>query len=233
MADESIHELSAAYALDALDADGQAEYEAHLAGCERCREEVASLVAAATALAYVPEGPAPPPPLRERILAAAARERPNVVPIHRRRPFQLVAAAAAVAAGVAIGFGVWAGSLNDRLGHSQRLSASRADILAIAANPASRHVPLQGGTGTLLVDPAGHAALVVSRMSSVPSGKTYEAWVIVGKSARPAGLFRGGGGTTAVRLTRTVPRGALVGVTRERAGGVDAPTQPPFITAHA
>jgi len=32
-----IHELTAGYALDALDPDERRAYEAHLAGCERCR----------------------------------------------------------------------------------------------------------------------------------------------------------------------------------------------------
>jgi anti-sigma factor RsiW len=34
-----LHDLTAAYALDALDPDEAREYEAHLARCERCRAE--------------------------------------------------------------------------------------------------------------------------------------------------------------------------------------------------
>jgi len=37
-----IHELTAAYALDAFDPGERSAYEAHLAGCERCRKELAS-----------------------------------------------------------------------------------------------------------------------------------------------------------------------------------------------
>ena len=44
MADEAIHDLTAAYALDALDAEEQELYEGHLATCERCREELAGPV---------------------------------------------------------------------------------------------------------------------------------------------------------------------------------------------
>ena len=43
MADEPIHDLTAAYALDALDAHDEERYEEHLATCERCREELAEL----------------------------------------------------------------------------------------------------------------------------------------------------------------------------------------------
>jgi len=42
MNDGSPHELSAAYALDALDGNELRAYEAHLAGCERCRDDVAT-----------------------------------------------------------------------------------------------------------------------------------------------------------------------------------------------
>ena len=44
------------------------------------------------------------------------------------------------------------------------------------------------------------------------------------KGAEPAGLFRGGSGRRFARLTRPVPENATVGVTLERAGGVDMPT---------
>jgi len=38
--DESIHELSAGYALDALAPEERTAFEAHLGGCARCQEEV-------------------------------------------------------------------------------------------------------------------------------------------------------------------------------------------------
>ena len=36
---DTLHDLTAAYALDALDSDEAREYEAHLARCEQCRAE--------------------------------------------------------------------------------------------------------------------------------------------------------------------------------------------------
>jgi hypothetical protein len=42
----------------------------------------------------------------------------------------------------------------------------------------------------------------------------------------PAGVFSGGGKTVVVRLTRSVPKGAVVAVTRERAPGASKPTPP-------
>ena len=42
MADNAVHDLTPAYALDALDEIERLEYEAHLATCEDCRDELAS-----------------------------------------------------------------------------------------------------------------------------------------------------------------------------------------------
>jgi anti-sigma-K factor RskA len=211
---ESIHDLSAAYALDALDDDERRAYEEHLAGCERCREEVASFSSTAEVLAYAAGPGAPPPPLRDRILVAARAERPNVVPLRPRWAYP-VAAAAAVAACVAIGLGVWNVSLQDRVSNARALQS----------------VPVAGASGSLVVGSNGAAALVLFRLDSAPAGKTYEAWVIRGRRAPvPAGLFRGGA-TTFVPLQRKVRKGSVVAVTVEPAGGSDAPTTKPFVVS--
>jgi anti-sigma-K factor RskA len=211
---ESIHDLSAAYALDALDDDERRSFEEHLAGCERCREEVAAYSVAAEALAYG-AGPADPPPmLRDRILVAARAERPNVVPLRPRWVYP-VAAVAAVAACVAIGLGVWNVSLHNSLSRTQALQS----------------IPVTGASGSLVVGSNGSAALVLYRLDSAPAGKTYQAWVIRGKRAPvPAGLFRGGG-TTFVPIRGKVRKGSVVAVTVEPAGGSDAPTTKPFVVS--
>ena len=58
-----------------------------------------------------------------------------------------------------------------------------------------------------------------------------EAWIIAGKSVKPAGLFRGGAGRKYLRLTKSVPGGVTVAVTLERRGGVTAPTTTPLLKA--
>jgi anti-sigma factor RsiW len=211
----ALHDLTAAYALDALDPDDEREYEAHLARCERCREELVGLRDAASALAYA-AGPAEPPPaLRGRILEAARSERPNVVPLRPRFSYPL-AAVAAVAACAAIGLGIWAATLNSQLG---------------SHNQALRGVPLAGAPGSVVVGGGGKAALVVSGLKPAPSGKTYEAWVIDRGKAYPAGTFDARTNTVTIRLDRAVPRGAVIAITIERAGGVKAPTTKPLVTS--
>ena len=229
-----LHELTAAYALDALDADEAEAYEAHLARCPRCREELAQLAEPAGALAWAAGPATPPPALRGRILEAAAAERANVVPLRRPWLFRATAAAAAVAACVAVGLGIWAGSLLDSVHRARSSKVADARAVEILADPASRRIAVAGVHGTVAVDPTGQAALMLKQLPAAPDGKTYELWVIPpGGSPKPAGMFSGGGAMTIVRLGRSVPQGSTVAATMERAGGVDAPTETPVFSAQA
>lgn len=216
MEQELIHDLAAAYALDALDESERREFEEHLASCEQCSDELEGLSDAAAALAYVAEGPAPPAALRERLLDRVHEERaPNVVPLRRRFALPAVASFAVVAAAAAIVLAVWATSL------SSSLDQKRA-ALRIVADPAARHMQV-GARNQIAVAPDGEAALV-SSLSHSPRGKTYELWVISDGKARPAGLFDQGRSGAPVLLARRVPKGAQVGLSLERAGGAPHPT---------
>ena len=218
---DDLHELSALYALDVLDADERARFEEHLADCDRCATDLAGLRDAATALAFV-DGPPPPAELRSRILTAARAEPSNVVSLASRRSRLTSAAVAfAVAASVAaVGFGIWAATLHHSL--TQERSAT-----SVLRDPQSRHINLQGTPGELVVAPSGDAVLTVS-LPVPPKGKTYEAWV-ASPAVEPAGVFKNG----LVKLSRRVPRGALVMVTLERSGGAGTPTQQPLLRARA
>ena len=65
----AIHELTAGYAVDALDQTELAEFEAHLSGCPSCRQEIAQFRESAAELAVLLEI-APPPALRDNVLSA-------------------------------------------------------------------------------------------------------------------------------------------------------------------
>ncbi|MGB2953980.1 MAG: anti-sigma factor [Gaiellaceae bacterium] len=223
---EDVHSLAASYALDALDANEESEFERHLALCERCREELAALREAAGALAYAPDAPAPPAELRDRILAQARAERPKVVPLRPRRWLRpgYTAAAAAAAACAAIGLGVWAETLSNKLDRKQ-------EALAVLADPAARRIPLSGATGSLVIAHDGKAVLVTG-LRHAPSGKTYEAWLIRAGKATKAGLFRGGG-RSLVLVPQALRTGDVVAVTVERAGGVEQPTRRPLLHGEA
>jgi anti-sigma factor RsiW len=224
---EALHDLTAAYALDALDERDVRAYEEHLAHCDRCQAELGSLTEAATSLALGVDAPPPPPELRERILETARAERSNVVPLRRRwaGPVAVVAAVAAIV------LAVWASSLHGKLDRERTRNAQAASALRIVAQANARRIPVSGANGSLIVAKTGEAALVLRDLSRAPAGKTYETWVIESGKARPAGLFPGGGTVSLVGLTRSVPDGATVAVTVERKGGVDQPTGAPVISA--
>jgi len=211
MEEDLIHQSAAAYALDALSAEQEREYETHLASCPRCQEEVADFSEMGAALAYAVLTQEPPPSLRTRILATARDDRPNVVSLKPRWAYP-AAAAAAVAACAAIGFGIWAVTLNSR---SHGLEA----------------LTLKGATGSVIRAPGGEATLVVSGLPPAPSGKTYEVWVMRGNAASPAGLFSAASRTATVHLSRSLPSGSFVGVTLERAGGSARPSEKPLVTS--
>lgn len=228
-----IHELSAAYALDALGPDELAEFEAHLAHCTECREHVAAFQETVAELAYDVEAPAPSPALRNRVLADARREQPKVVAMPRRRWAFPVAAAAAFAAGcVALGLAFWASDLANQL-DEERTAVHLADEIIVAlTDPNADRIPLEGADGILVVDDeSSEGWMLVNGLDQAPDGKTYEAWVIEDGEAVPAGLFTGGDSRTVVPLTVPVSEGAIVAVTVEEAGGVQQPTQDPIFAS--
>ena len=217
---EELHSLVAPYALDALDEPDERSFEQHLALCERCREELAGLRDAATALAYGTPAASPPPELKGRILAEARNERPNVVPLHRRRNWTApLAAAAGVAAALALGLGIWGATR----------STGENAFASVLSHPGARVIKMGNGNGALAVAPNGDAALAL-RLPHAPDGKTYEAWIVRPNSIRAAGIFEGGG-TSIVHIRGKVPKGSVIAVSVERAGGAKQPTRKPFIAS--
>ncbi|WP_141005368.1 zf-HC2 domain-containing protein [Nocardioides humi] len=98
-----VHALSGAYAVDALDDVERARFEAHLAQCADCREEVDGLREAAAALG-TGDLVEPPAAVRDQVLAGIERIRPlpplptggTVTALRRRTPLLLAVAAAVV-----------------------------------------------------------------------------------------------------------------------------------------
>src|SRR3954451_24957559 len=127
------HDLTAAYALDALAPDEAEAYERHLSQCEECREQLAELNETAAALAFGTAAPAPPARLRASILDAAAAERTNVVPL-LRRPW--VARGLAVAAAAAARGG---GGLAVSLSQSSRTPTVTASVVLGPNRTATLH----------------------------------------------------------------------------------------------
>jgi anti-sigma factor RsiW len=230
MESDRIHELTAPYALDALDPVDEQRYREHLRSCARCRRELAALRETAAALALAAGGPVPPPGLRDRILAGARasvrRRRP-----HRPRSLALALTATVLAGCASIGLGAWSLTLSHRLHATRSQLADVQQVAHLMSRPGIKRVALSGRTGQLLVAPDGEAALVTT-LDRAPSGSLYEVWVVtVPGRPRPAGAFRGGDDRPLLVLSEPVQSGAVVMITIEHAAGPPMPTSSPVATA--
>ena len=224
---EHVDELIAGQALYALSADDEERVALHVAECDSCRRQLREAEALAASLAYAVPAAAPPPELRDRVLASVepvveavpaqpAPARPQ--PARRSRSWwpRVAAVAVPVLAAAVVGLAIWNISLNNDLSglHSQLYHGTAGNLR---------------GVGNVVVKQDGNATLYAS-IRKAPPGKTYEAWVIRGKVALPAGLFKGGG-TVNLKLSRDARPGDVIAVTVEPAGGTKAPTTTP-IAAH-
>ncbi len=224
---EHVDELIAGQALYALSADDEERVALHVAECDQCRRQLREAEALAASLAYAVPAAAPPPDLRDRVLAAVepvveavparqAEARPQ--PARRSRSWwpRIAAVAVPALAAAVVGLAIWNVSLHSDLSglHSQLAHGTTGNLR---------------GVGNVVVKPDGNATLYAS-IRPAPPGKTYEAWVIRGKVALPAGLFKGGG-TVNLKLSRDARPGDVIAVTVEPAGGTKAPTSAP-IAAH-
>jgi anti-sigma factor RsiW len=229
-----IHDLVAPYALDALDAQEREEFEQHLEECDRCARDLRELQDTAASLAWASVGPEPPRELRDRILESARGEA-QVIPLRPRNRWitPVLGAAAAAAACVAVGLGIWAAMLSNDLDRERDLRAAQNEALAIVGDRGAQVVSLDGAEGSLVVARNGRAALVVCGLDPAPSGETYMAWTIRG-SVSPAGAFDAAAdGCTAAPLARTVAPGVTVAVTREQSPDVKLPSTDPLFSAEA
>lgn len=248
---EAFHGLAAAYALDALEADERAAFERALAESPELRDEVGAYAESAAHLADQVEPSAPPPSLRERLMAQVettpqvapdaagsapadvASAPPGVAPAEtaaRRRWFQrpgaiIAAAAAAVVlvAGVVIGVG-WPGP--NGWGAQRELAA-----IAAAPDARSQTLEVEGGGEITLVSSAerGRSAVVAEGLPELDADQTYELWYIDDAGAAPAGTFDVRGDETWRILEGEFTPGVVVGVTVEPAGGSPQPTTEPIV----
>ena len=143
----------------------------------------------------------------------------------------VLGAATAIAATIAPGLGLWATSLRSDLSSTRDALAHEQSVGSVLADPSARTVSLEKTEGKLVVDGAGTAVLIVENIELAPAGKVYEAWVIDGDVAKPAGLFPGGSGRSVVPLAQRVTTGSLVAVTIEDAAGATQPTSSPIVTS--
>jgi hypothetical protein len=240
-----MHADAGARALDALPPAEAAAFDEHVAGCDSCAVEYAEFLATAAMLAAAVAEP-PPDGLREKVLRAAARtpqlppltattepsvgepvEAPDPLGRHRRhapwwrRPVLLVAAAVAaalIAGGVVVAT------------HRGGTSPEQAAAQCVAAAPDARvHHPSVGSAGSVTLARSCDAAVVrLAALPGLPAGKAYQLWLLVGDSARSAGMVAARTGPSGrIILTDLSASDTGVAVSVEPAGGSTAPTTTP------
>lgn len=160
MSSEPEEELAAGYALHALEPEELRQFEAHLAGCARCRARVAAFADTAAELAFsLPAASAPSGAVRAALLDRIATE-PQVSPLRRPRPRaapRLLAVAASIVALVAVGLAVEHGrrgeAERDRLlGCVRQAQCAAFPISAVESGQRRGTVVVRGDSVWLLLD---------------------------------------------------------------------------------
>lgn len=256
MSESRIHEHPwaddvAAYALDALDGPERTAFEAHLAACERCRTEMAEMADVAAALATVVPPVAPPPALRERVLADARQVSPIDAARARPRtaaPRRAFSGAAWLTAAASLALALFAGwgylreraereELAARYEEARIALAERDSLLAGALSPRVETIQLTAGERAPTVRLYWNrqrdvVVLAAADLPSAPAGRTYQLWgIAAGGTPVSLGTFDTAAGGDA-RVVLPVPPGlelAVSAITEEPAGGSPQPTTTPFL----
>ena len=230
-----VHTLAGAYALDALPSDERAFFERHLAVCDACRAEVSELTETAARLGSA-AAQAPPPALRDRVLAAAnvTRQLPPVAEPEviadspwRQGPARWLAPVAACLAFAVLVLGGALVAVSQQQDPAPELAQPDFAGVLGAADLRTADLDMEGADpGRFLYSPSrDQGVLVASSMPAVGDGKTYELWLIHDGTPVPAGLFRPGADGKATTAVEGIVRGAeRVAVTVEPAGGSKRPT---------
>lgn len=185
---QDLHHLAAAYALDALEPDERAAFEAHYPSCDICATEVVEFRETAAVLA-ADQATAPPHQLRAAVLAEISRTRQLSPPAggavvdlsqRRRRAAQAALGAAAVVAILLGAIGVI------------RSTGGGDEFAEVVAADDALGVTLEGDQGTIEAvwsPDRDQVALLASGLEPAGQGLTYALWFFVDDAPVPAGLF--------------------------------------------
>jgi len=239
MVHEDYKEMIPARALTALDAAEERALNEHLENCDECRKELEEWQATAATLAVVADPVEPSPKVRERILSEVRKElaTPEVIPFRSTsrniwRSFGSLGAMAAVVLFTALIVGlivIW----RENRAMNEELARTR-EFVQLATTPGARTNELKGvdlgagATAKFAYDKTGHAMVMADNLPSVPRGKAYQLWFIVGKNPpMPGKTFSpnsDGKGVLIDQMPQEALASAIFAITLEPEGGVDKPT---------
>jgi len=239
MVHEDYKEMIPARALSALDATEERALNEHLENCDECRKELEEWQATAATLAVVADPVEPSPKVRERIMSEVRKElaTPEVIPFRSTsrniwRSFGSLGAMAAVVLFTALIVGlivIW----RENRAMNEELARTR-EFVQLATTPGAKMNELKGvdlgagATARFAYDKTGHAMLMADNLPSVPRGKAYQLWFIVGKNPpMPGKTFSpdsAGKGMLIDQMPKEALDSAIFAITLEPEGGVDRPT---------
>lgn len=255
----------ALYALQTLSQDESAALRGHLSECDECQAELAGLRGDLAMLALSADQHPLPVGAQERFAQRIAGEpqtlpslaKPaELVPIDRRSRFRIAAAvgwlAAAllliVAGGLGFQVSLLSARLHDRDGRIAKLEASKSraeQVADVLTAPTAQRVLLTAPktppapTGRVVyLSSHGELILQANNLAPVPTGKTYELWLIPadGSAPIPAGVFRPDAAGNGSVVLPPIPHGVSAkafGVTLEDAAGSKTPTAPILLAGAA
>ncbi|MFJ9942807.1 anti-sigma factor [Streptomyces erythrochromogenes] len=167
-----------------------------------------------------PGSPAPAP--------AAAKRTGRVL---RRRAGRHVPAACLAAAVALTGLAAWQHERSEQSARRARQAYERLEAVSgLLAAPDARTAHARAANGALITVVASGlrnvAVLTVAGLPAPAPGKTYQLWMDVDGTMRPAGLINGDG---TVPLHGSPATATAVGLTVEPAGGSPRPTTDPLL----
>lgn len=222
-----IHSLIGPYALDALDAEERAYFEAHLGQCEECRAELAGFVATTMRLGDVP-ALTPPPEFKQRLMTAVThtpQERPIVTALasrsrlRRTLPRLAVAAATVFALG---GFGAFAAEYQRNTDLEAQQNMMTRVFTASDSDFNFAKLKTGGSLRMITSHSVGSAVMIATDLPALP-GKSYQLWIIKKGDAQSQGVFDA---NSSMKLMKRTSGADTVAVTIEPAGGSKSPTTP-------
>lgn len=246
--------LAAPYVLGALDGADRLAFEAHLATCPVCSEEVRSLRRVADALAFAVPQRTPRPELRSRVLADLLDETGGRQSAVRERPAVREWLPLAAAVILAIGLGLYSWQLQRRVStlearvdvaersaetaqratvEAQRAADQAQAAMAVLAAPDMVRIDLGGqptaprATARALWSRNRGMVFSTTNLPLAPRGRVYQVWVVTAGGPVSAGLLTPDPSGRAAAFFNTPPDIApptAIAVTLEPAGGVAAPT---------
>ena len=141
---------------------------------------------------------------------------------------RLAGAVAVASVAAAVGLGITQISTQHQL---DTVQASNAAITRVVQAPDARieKKATAGGTVTVVFSSQRDAAVITtSKLTSLPSGRVYQLWVMSSAGARSAGLVSQPDQASQV-LAAGVRSGDKIGMTVEPAGGTSKPTTTPVL----